>query len=285
MPIVSAFGDYNNLYQVVNMVTTDPRMNRYGFTNYKQAIENGLDEHQQTMMSTPNVHIKFTYDHTRADSVADTSQVVLPNDENGPMTKKLPASFDDCQHCEFYAEIYEPLLSYDLELSLISSVYPLHGDEHFINNSTCKEKQFSKFSQEITKSILARDKSILEGIILPGGNDVRADINNATAVNIATANSCTATAGAMTPKKKFSSFHTDSYGNICFSKKESEIMCRKIEENDLIGKIKAKIPTTPFVLPQQSGYVEDHFCNETVYGSFVFLMVTGLVRVSDDDNE
>ena len=44
-------------------------------------------------------------------------------------------------------------------------------------------------------------------------------------------------------------------------------------------RVKSCLQRKQFVLPQQSHYVNAHFCNESVYGTVNLLAVTGLVRM------
>lgn len=72
-------------------------------------------------------------------------------------------------------------------------------------------------------------------------------------------------------------FHVDQNNKTCFTAQEAELMCKYIEDSDFINRVKGQLNNINFQLPQLMQSNEGDFCNESVYGTFNFIQVTGIV--------
>ena len=82
-------------------------------------------------------------------------------------------------------------------------------------------------------------------------------------------------------------FHHDPSGKVCFTKAEAEAASEHLAKIDLESLVQASVNRMRFQLPQQnqSQDVTAMFCNESVYGRFNILEVTGVVRLQQCDDE
>lgn len=77
-------------------------------------------------------------------------------------------------------------------------------------------------------------------------------------------------------------FHIDENNKTCFTKDEAETMCEYLEEIKFLDYVKRQINKIEFQLPQIFKSNDRFFCNESVYGSFNFLEVTGMLMIPRD---
>lgn len=75
-------------------------------------------------------------------------------------------------------------------------------------------------------------------------------------------------------------YHIDENNNIFLTKTKIKPVIDKIQESNFFNVIKKKLNDIPFVLPQKSHNFSGDFCNESVYGKFVFLEVNGFLKMS-----
>jgi hypothetical protein len=109
--------------------------------------------------------------------------------------------------------------------------------------------------KDLTESVLGktgeRSKIIpMSGIILPGDGN---------------------------PVQQHKYFHVDRSNKTCFNVEEAKLMCEYIEYTDFINRVKKQLNHIDFQLPQVFESNEHNFCNEDVYGTFNFVLVTGIV--------
>ena len=78
-------------------------------------------------------------------------------------------------------------------------------------------------------------------------------------------------------------FHRDSHGMTCFSISEAAAASEHIAAMELDRRVQECLQRKRFELTQQSGAVQTHFCNESVYGNLNLLCVTGVVRMAEND--
>ena len=63
-----------------------------------------------------------------------------------------------------------------------------------------------------------------------------------------------------------------------FTAKESKLASERVIEIWFAQRVLAQLNDIPFMLPQHPSHETDsHFCNETVYGKLILLMVIGVV--------
>jgi hypothetical protein len=74
-------------------------------------------------------------------------------------------------------------------------------------------------------------------------------------------------------------FHWDAAGKTAFTADEARRASAYLAASSLGAVVRSRIATAGFELPQQTGEVSAHFCNEDVYGNFSIVLVTGLVRL------
>lgn len=73
-------------------------------------------------------------------------------------------------------------------------------------------------------------------------------------------------------------FHYDTHNKSCFTAKESKLASERVIEMSFVQRVLAQLNDIPFMLPQHPSHETDsHFCNETVYGKLILLMVIGVV--------
>lgn len=79
-------------------------------------------------------------------------------------------------------------------------------------------------------------------------------------------------------------FHRDEKGWTVFSREEAIRASDCIYAMDVEKRVKKALQKTRFELPQETGGVEAHFCNETVYGRLNILWVSGVLRLEQESS-
>ncbi len=77
--------------------------------------------------------------------------------------------------------------------------------------------------------------------------------------------------------RKYEYFHVDQSSKTCFDVAEAVRMCDYVKNTDFINRVKKQLNHIDFQLPQVIESNEHFFCNEEVYGTFNFVLVTGIV--------
>jgi hypothetical protein len=72
-------------------------------------------------------------------------------------------------------------------------------------------------------------------------------------------------------------FSIDEDDNTCFTAKQAELLTKYIKDSKFIDRVKSKLNTVNFQLPQVTDTTEQDFCNESIYGQFNFILATGLI--------
>lgn len=74
-------------------------------------------------------------------------------------------------------------------------------------------------------------------------------------------------------------FHVTRGGATCFSQDEAAEAFDYLARTRFVERVKERMLRTKFHFPQMEADADASFCNESVYGKFTFLEVTGLVRL------
>lgn len=80
------------------------------------------------------------------------------------------------------------------------------------------------------------------------------------------------------PIAQYEYFHVDQDNKTCFTANEADLMCEYLEETEFIDRIKKQLNNIDFQLPQVMQSNSSNFCNESVYGTFNFMLVSGVLR-------
>lgn len=78
-------------------------------------------------------------------------------------------------------------------------------------------------------------------------------------------------------------FSIDDKNRIFFNTEQSRAILERIQSMKLEEAVKARIPVSAgkFVYPQQKEYVDENFCNESVYGNMTLLLVCGAILMPE----
>jgi hypothetical protein len=87
-----------------------------------------------------------------------------------------------------------------------------------------------------------------------------------------------------TLKGDTSFFHRNKEGKVAFTSEEADNASNFIASSGLEERVKSALQKKRFVLPQQADQVDQHFCNEQVYGTINILWVCGVIRMEADDS-
>ena len=87
-----------------------------------------------------------------------------------------------------------------------------------------------------------------------------------------------------TLKGDTSFFHRNEEGKVAFTSEEADNASNFIASFGLEERVKSALQKKRFVLPQQADQVNQHFCNEHVYGTINILWVCGVIRMEADDS-
>ena len=77
-------------------------------------------------------------------------------------------------------------------------------------------------------------------------------------------------------------FHRNEEGKVAFTSEEADNASNFIASFGLEERVKSALQKKRFVLPQQADQVDQHFCNEQVYGTINILWVCGVIRMEAD---
>lgn len=80
-------------------------------------------------------------------------------------------------------------------------------------------------------------------------------------------------------------FHRNENGEVVFTEKEAARASDFIASSGIEERVKLALQKKRFVLPQEVGGVNAHFCNELVYGKVNILWVCGVVRMESKRSE
>jgi hypothetical protein len=77
-------------------------------------------------------------------------------------------------------------------------------------------------------------------------------------------------------------FHRNEEGKVALTSEEADNASNFIASFGLEERVKSALQKKRFVLPQQADQVDQHFCNEQVYGTINILWVCGVIRMEAD---
>ena len=75
-------------------------------------------------------------------------------------------------------------------------------------------------------------------------------------------------------------FSIDEHGKMVLSNEQQERVIKRIEELDLEEAVKSQMNTICFNLPQKKTILDEHFCNESVYGNMTVMFITGFIKMT-----